>query len=140
MYYYKLLNAHKRHFGWITACNSLEKVAIEYATTDVFCGELFKDDIKKPLKPNIFNRLKQFMFRLYRNNLYLNKNAHKWKKDDNDKCWACSKDSESCFHLFGKCEKMTQIFQYLTRVLQNVGYLQNASNVGVFLCKNYRSN
>ena len=36
-YYYKLPNAHKRYDGWITASNSLEKEAIDYATTDMLC-------------------------------------------------------------------------------------------------------
>ena len=76
-YYYKLLNARKKLEGWSAASNSLEKLAIEYATPSVFCNESFKDEIRMMIKLKNFNRLKQFMIRLYRNNLYLNKNAHR---------------------------------------------------------------
>ena len=64
-------------------------------------------DIKKILKLVNFNKIKQLMIRLYRNNLFLNISSKKWKKSD-DKCWACSKQRESQLHLFGLCKKSTK--------------------------------
>ena len=84
----------KKYDGWITAGNSLEKEAHEHTTYNLFCSELFEEKVKKMLKLKKFKTLKQFMVRLYRNNLYLNKNARRWEKDDNDKCWACTKCTE----------------------------------------------
>ena len=62
------------------------------------------------------NGTTQFMVRLYCNNLFLNKNADKWKKRESDKCWACDKCRETRFHLFGRCEKTMNIFQFLCSV------------------------
>ena len=103
-YYYKLLNAHKKLNGWITESNSLEKEALEHTATDLFCSKLFEEEVRKMLKLNNLTH-------------YLNKNAHIWKNDNNDKCWACKKCTKSRFHLFGECEKTLQILLYLIRVL-----------------------
>ena len=54
-------------------------------------------------------------------------------------CWACAKDCETRFDLFGKYEKKSNIFQYQFRVLRKAGYLNNNTNVGFFPFKNYRS-
>ena len=54
-HFYKLLNATKRHNGWRTARNSMEKESLEHFPHDTFCDETFHGDIKKILKLNNFN-------------------------------------------------------------------------------------
>ena len=97
---------------WTNACNSLERDALDTSPPVDLDNKLFEGEIKKTMKLCYFNKLKQFMVRLYRNNLFLNKNAEKWKNGDSDKCWTCNKDHETCFHLFLSCEKTTDIFLF----------------------------
>ena len=138
-HYHKLVNANKKHNGWVTACNSLEKEVLEHFPNDIFYDDMFNKDVRQILKLHNFNTLKQFMIRLCRNNLYLNKNVNKWKKDGCDKCCACAKQTESHLHLFGTCKKTESIMQYMTRILKKAGYMENGNTIGLFPFKNLQS-
>ena len=66
------------------AGNSLENETLMHLKDDNFCTETFNMDIQNILKFMNFNDIKQFMIGLYRNNLFLHMNAHKWKKSNDD--------------------------------------------------------
>ena len=132
-HYYERLNSSKKHHCWTTACNSLENETLEHLKDNNFCTETFNMDIKNILKLTNFNKIKQIMIRLYRNNLFLNMNAQKWKKSNDDKCWACREQRETRLHLFGLCKKTYNIVQYLTRLLKRAGYLEHGNTIEIFL-------
>ena len=73
----------------------------------------FNENVKQILILNNINKLKEFVIRLYLNNLFLNNRAHHLNKDNNQKCWACNEDIESHAHLFGTCMCTTTLFDFL---------------------------
>ena len=61
----------KRKDGWDNACRGLERDLLDFDPNYCFNTEVFYTNVKKIVNINLFNRIRQFMLRLYRNNLLL---------------------------------------------------------------------
>ena len=70
-YFYKLLSLHDKKDGWDAACCSMERDLSEFDPSYIFEKDDFFQMVKKIMSLNFFNRIKQFMIRLFRNNLCL---------------------------------------------------------------------
>ena len=69
--FYKLLNFDEKKDGWEKACRGMEIDLIDFGPSYCFEPETFYTNVKKIVNLNFFNHIKQFMIRLYRNNLFL---------------------------------------------------------------------
>ena len=84
---------------------------------------------------NYFNRTKQFMIRLFRNNLYLGN-----KKNTITNSFACGNQAEHHAEVMLNCVRSNSILQFLIRVLKKAGRLDNGCKIDIFLLKNYPIN
>ena len=78
--FYRLLNFDKRKNGWDKACRGMERDLSDFDPNYCFDSEAFYTNVKKIVNLNYFNRIKQFMLRMYRNNLYLGVKGKKTQK------------------------------------------------------------
>ena len=69
--FYRLLNFDEKKDGWDKACRGMERDLFDFNPSYCFDSETFYANVKKIVNLNYFNRIKQFMIRLYRNNLFL---------------------------------------------------------------------
>ena len=77
-HFYKLLSAHNKNDGWEAPCNGMERDLEDFDPDYDFDREMFVEYTKKIMNLKYFNRIKQFMIRLFCNNLFLgNKSANK---------------------------------------------------------------
>ena len=67
---------------------------------------------------NYFNRIKQFMIRLYRNNLFLGDKSSNQIQDAIIKCNACNMHPESRIELLLNCSMTNKLLQFLIRILR----------------------
>ena len=139
-FYYEILNANSKKEGWIQTNIKLEAELTEFDHGLKYDkNELMKivlEIIKKPF----LNRLKQFMLKLLRNNLYLGKRAIKIKNSEESLCFLCNNHKESRVLLFFGCETVKKLLQLLIRILKKAGCLQNGSNVGLFTFREHNFN
>ena len=61
-------------------CRGMERDLLEFDPSYHFDSETFYGNVKKIVNLNFFNRIKQFMMQLYRNNLFLGDRGKKAKK------------------------------------------------------------
>ena len=59
----------------------MERDLLDFDPSYDFDYETFYSNVKKIVKLSFFNRIKQFMIRLYRNNLFLGDKGKKVKKN-----------------------------------------------------------
>ena len=74
--------------------------------------------VMQVLKTPYLNRLKQFFFRLIRNNLFLGKRSQKVANSDPDQCFICGKHPEKRVPLLYSCEVVRELNQNLVEVLK----------------------
>ena len=68
-HFYELLSTHDRSDGWESPCNKMESDLTNLDPSYDFDRESFFNNVKKIMSIKYFNRIKQFMIRLYRNDL-----------------------------------------------------------------------
>ena len=82
-----------------------------------------------------FNRIKQFMIRLYRNNLFL---GHKTgNKTSPPACYERNNHRESRAELLLNCKITSKILQLMIRVLRKAGCLSSGCKIDMFLFERY---
>ena len=69
-HFYKMLSTHDRKDGWDGPCNKMEIDLTNFDPDYEFDRENFFNNVNKIMSIIYFNRIKQFMIRLYRNNLF----------------------------------------------------------------------
>ena len=89
---------------------------------------------------NYFNRIKQFMIRLFQNDLYLGNKSNNKQKKRNNKLFGCGNHPENSVEVMLNCARSNSILQFLIRVLKKAGRLQNACHIYMFLFENYPIN
>ena len=96
--------------------------------------------VMEVIKMPFLNRLKQFMLKLLRNNLYLVKRAVKIKNPEESLCFLCNSHRESRVLLFLGCETVKNLLQLLIRILMKAVCLQNGNRMGLFVFRDYNFN
>ena len=87
---------------------------------------------------NFFNRKKQFMVRLHRNNLFFGgKGKSVQEKKGIISCFACGNHPEYQVETLLNCSRSNSILQFLTRVLKRAGILNNRCQIDIFIFKRY---
>ena len=92
------------------------------------------------LRTPYLNRLKQFYFRLIRNNLYLGKRGQSITGTDPNLCFMCGKHQERRVPLLYSCEVVKKLTQTLIEILKRANLLKNGIYIEVFLFKSYDFN
>ena len=90
---YKMLSAHDKKDGWDSSCNKMENDLADFDPEYEFDRDSFFNNVTMIMSIKYFNRIKQFMIRLYRNNLFLGHSLG--KTPSRTKCFACDKHRES---------------------------------------------
>ena len=99
-HFYKLLCANDKNDGWVAPCNGMEKDLTEFNPSYNFEREIFfLENLGKIMSLIYFNRIKQFMIRLYRKNLLLGNKSSNKIQDTIIKCYACNAHPESRIEL-----------------------------------------
>ena len=88
-----------------------------------FDREKFLNNVKKIMSIRYFNRIKQFMIRLCRNNLYL---GHNYENKNNI--------SPS---IMLNCNTTSKLVQLMIRILKKAGCLSNGCKLDMFLYERY---
>ena len=96
--------------------------------------------VKKLMSLNYFNRIKQFMIILFRNNLYLGNKSNNKQKNIIIIFFACGNHPENHVEVMLNCARSNSILQFLVRVLKKARRLQNGCKIDMFLFKNYPIN
>ena len=69
--FYKLLSFNDKKDGWDSNSRSMEQDLTDFDPNYIFEIDEFFLTVKKIMSLNFFNRIKQFIIRLFRNNLFL---------------------------------------------------------------------
>ena len=115
----------------------MERDLLDFDPNSNFNSQTFYENIKKLLSLNYFNRIKQFMLRLYRNNLFL---GNKGKKSDSNeivKCFSCGDHIENRMETLLNCSRSNSILQYLIRILRKAWILNRGCQIEMFIFKEY---
>ena len=137
-HFYKLLCAHDKKDGWDGLCNKMESDLTKLDQNYEFYRECFFNNVKKIMNIKYFNRIKQFMIRLYRNNLFLGHNFG--SKTSPTECYACNNHRESRVELMLNCDITSKILQLMIRILKKAGCLSNGCKIDMFLFDRYPVN
>ena len=70
-YFYKVLCVNDKNNGWENPCKSMERDLKSIDQNYTFDRNKFFNNNKISMSLKYFNRVKQFMIRLYRNNLFV---------------------------------------------------------------------
>ena len=105
-----------------------------------FDSETFYGNVKKIVNLNFFNRIKQFMIRLYRNNLFLGDKGKKVQKNEIVNCFLCGLHPENRMETLLNCSRSNTIIQLLIRILRKAGILSNGCQIEMFIFKRYPIN
>ena len=105
----------------------------------IFEKEEFFQMVKKIMSLNFFNRIKQFMIRVFWNNLYLGDKSNK-QTNVVQKCFSCGNHTENRVEVMLNCARTNSILHFLIRVLRKSGGLQYGCKIDMFLSKNYPIN
>ena len=81
--FYMLLSFEDKKDGWDNACRSMEQDLTDFDPNYIFDRDEFFSAVKKIINLNYFNRIKRFMIRLFRNNLFLGNINQKHAKKHN---------------------------------------------------------
>ena len=123
--------------GWEAAFRGMERDLLKFDPNNNFDSQTFYENVKKILNLKYFNRIKQFMLRLYRNNLFL---GNKGKKSDSNeifKCFSCRNHIENRMETLLNCSRSNSILQYLIRILKKAGILSRGCQIEMFVFKEY---
>ena len=124
-HFYSLLNVNAKRDGWVRCGSKLEDdlydegIDWEYDEFEVL------KIVMQVLKTPYLNRLKQFYFRLIRNNLFLGKRGQKMTTSDPNHCFMCGKHPEQRVPLLYSCEVVKGLTQTLIEVLKGTNLLKN---------------
>ena len=118
---------------------------MERDLTDFYPNYIFEKDeffqiVKNIMSLNLFNRIKQFMIRLFRNNLFLGDKTNNKQKNVLPKCFTCGNHPEYRLEVMLNCARYNSILQFFIRVLKKAGRLKNGCKIEMFLFKNYPIN
>ena len=105
-----------------------------------FDREHFFKNVKNIMNIKYFNRIKQFMIRLHRNNLFL---GHNYENKDSSKpanCYACNTHKQSRVKLMLNCSTTNKLLQPVIRILKKAGCLSNGCKIDMFLFDKYPVN
>ena len=91
--------------------------------------------VKEILKMPYLNRLKQFLLRLLRNNLFLGKRTGKNINPEESKCYICGEHKESRVLLFLGCKSVQKNTEFLKRVFKKAGLLRKGCEMSLFFLK-----
>ena len=138
-YFYELLSANDKQDGWESPCNRMENDLTNFNPEYDFDRGCFLKNVNI-MKLKYFNRIKQFMIRLYRNNLFLGHNYE--KKDDNNqvRCHVFNTHKESRIELLLKCSIINKLLQLMIRTLKKAGCLASGCSMDMFLFNDYPVN
>ena len=117
-HFYKLLCANDKTDGCVASCNGMERDLTEFNPSYKFERETFLENLGKIMSLKYFNRLKQFMIRLYRNNLFLGDKSSNKMQDIIIKCYACNAHPDSRIELLLNCSMTNKMVQFLIRILR----------------------
>ena len=136
-YFYELLSINEKKDGWASPCIKMENDIMANDPLYSFEPESFAENIKNIMKLKYFNRIKQFMIRLYHNNLYLGHNLDKNSGDTQIKCHLCKNHKESRVGLFLNCSVTNKLLQLIIRILKKSGCLASGCIIEMFLFAKY---
>ena len=130
-YYYSLLN-HKlnKTLLWENSRLSLERDWEKHNIHVTIEIPKFEQIIKTILNMKHQNYLKQFMIKLFRNNLYF-KNITSKFTDSGTQCFSCKKENEDRVHFF-LCEKHNEIIQKNFKCFINLKILKKIPEIVPF--------
>ena len=86
--FYMLLSFEDRKYGWDSACRSMEWDLTDFDPNYIFDRDKFFSTVQKIINLNYFNRIEQFMIRLFRNSLFLGNKTKNMQKDAFVNCFA----------------------------------------------------
>ena len=134
-YYYSLLN-HKRNktLLWENSRLSFERDWEKHNIHVTIEIQEFEKVIKSILNIKHQNYLKQFMIKLFRNNLYF-KNVTAKFTDSGTKCFSCMTEDEDRAHFF-LCVKHTEIIKKLFQCFVNLKILKKIPDIVPFFFNN----
>ena len=111
----------------------MERDLTDFDPNYVFEMDEFYSNVKKIMNLNFFNRIKQFMIRLYRNNLFLGNKSKNGQKNGITTCFACNNHPENR-------SRSNKILQFLVRVLKKARILNKRCQIDMFIFKTYPIN
>ena len=115
-HYYEILSAGSKKDEWDQANIKLEAELTEFDDELEYDAAEFMKIVMEIIKMPFLKRLKQFMLKLLRNNLYLGKRASKIKNPEESLCFLCNDHRESRVLLFLGCETVKKQLQFLIRI------------------------
>ena len=83
-----------------------------------FDRDKFLNNVKKIMSIRYFNRIKQFMIRLYRNNVYLGNNYKNKNSIAPSKCYTCDNHRESRVEIMLNCNTTSKLLQLMIRIFK----------------------
>ena len=136
--FYMLLSFEDKKDGWDSAC--MERDLTDFDPNYIFDRDEFFSAVKKIINLNYFNRIKQFMIRLFRNNLFLGNKTKNMQKNTIVNCFACGRHPENRTEVMLNCARSNNILQFLIRILKKAGKLSYGCKINMFLFESYPIN
>ena len=109
-YFYKLLCVNNKSDGWENPCKSMEIDLKNVDQNYTFERNEFFNNIKLIMSLKYFNRIKQFMMRLFRNNLFLASKSTNKMQNTILKSYACGNHPESRTKLMLNCPRTCLLY------------------------------
>ena len=138
--FYKLLSFEDKKDGWEAACRGMERDLLDFDPNYNFEPQTFYENVKKIMDLDYFNRIKQFMLRLYRNNFFLGNKGKKTDRNDIVKCFLCGNHIENRMETLLNCSRSNTILQFLIRILRKAGILSRGCQIDMYVFKGYPIN
>ena len=106
--FYELLNANSKSDGWTLTELKLLSEMTDFKNDLHYENDDYMRFVKEILKMPYLNRLKQFLLRLLKNNLFLGKRIGKNLSPEESKCYICGEHKESRVLLLLGCKKVQE--------------------------------
>ena len=87
----------------------MERDLTDFDPNYVFEMDEFLSNVKKIINLNFFNRIKQFMIRLYRNSLFLGNKSKNMQKSAIVNCFSCGNHNENRVEIMLNCSRSNNI-------------------------------
>ena len=116
----------------------MERDLVDFDPNYIFESEQFFLNVKIIMNLNFFNRIKLFMIRLFRNNLFLGDKASKKMKNITQNCNACGSHPETHVELMMNCSRTNNLLQFLIKIMKKAGGLQRGCKIDMLMLKNYQ--
>ena len=108
-----------------------------YENHQIYNTSLYIVTVRHIMNIKYFNRIKQFMIRLYRNNLFLGHNYKNKNSITPANCYACNNHRESRVELMLNCGTTNKLLQLVIRILKKAECLSNGCKIDMFLFDKY---